>query len=292
MRGAYSPWVRNAERKRGAMTQSETNAAQAAAYYDAEDVARFYRLCWGGADIHIGRYQTGAETVAEASQAMTRHLLCLAGLTAGDRVLDIACGYGGTLRALARLGCAPAGIDISQVCVDEARRANITAGLGDRITVRKGDFHDIDSPDAAWDACVCQESIIHSTDRPRVVSEVFRVLRPGGVFAFSDILTAPDADLAVVDAAFARLGVRGGATPADYRRMTEAAGFEILHAEERHADIKAHYAKLATQLETPPPGLCAEAVDRLKSSIAHWQTALAGEHITWACFVARKPGQG
>jgi len=271
------------------MTISELSASRAAAYYDADDVAAFYRLCWGGADIHIGRYDTGAESVAEASQAMTHHLLSLAGLQAGDRVLDIACGFGGTLRELARRGCEPTGIDISRVCVDEARRAISAAGLGARVSVKTGDFHNIDSPDDNWDACICQESIIHSADRLRVFAEVGRVLRPGGVFAFSDILTADDADPALVNAAFERLGVRGGATPADYRRMAEEAGFLIEHAEKRQEDIRTHYAKLAEQLEPPPEALPKGAVERLKTSIQNWQTALRGGHITWACFIARKP---
>jgi len=266
-----------------------TNAQEAAAYYDNDDVAAFYQLCWGGADIHIGRYDTGSESVADASQAMTRHLLSLANLKEGDRVLDIACGYGGTLRELARFGCIARGIDISRVCVEEARRANKTAGFEEKISVSAGDFHDIQSADAAWDACVCQESIIHSTNRPKVFAEVFRVLRSGGVFAFSDILTAENADLALVDAAFDRLGVRGGDTPADYRRMAEDAGFVIKHAEERPKDVKSHYANLAEQLESPPAGLGDAAVRTLKANIERWQTALAGGHITWSCFIARKP---
>lgn len=91
------------------MTAPDSNAEAAAAYYDSADVADFYRLCWGGADIHIGRYDTGAETVAEASAAMTRHLLGLAGIGQGDLVLDIACGFGGTLRMLAAMGGARRG---------------------------------------------------------------------------------------------------------------------------------------------------------------------------------------
>lgn len=268
---------------------SETNAPEAAAYYNTDDVAAFYQLCWGGSDIHIGRYDTGDEAVAEASLAMTRHLLSLAGLKAGDRVLDIACGYGGTLRELARAGCRASGIDISQVCVDRARRANAEVGLADEISVEVGDFHAIQSPDGTWDACVCQESIIHSTDRPKVFAEVYRVLRPGGVFAFSDILTAENADPVLVDQAFERLGVRSGATPLDYRRMAEVAGFAIEHAEERPRDIETHYAKLAERLASPPAGLGDSAVARLKANIARWQAALAGGHITWACFIARKP---
>ncbi|NNE53010.1 MAG: methyltransferase domain-containing protein [Sulfitobacter sp.] len=271
------------------MTQIDTNAPQSAAYYDNDDTAAFYQLCWGGSDIHIGRYDTGAETVAEASAAMTRYLLSLTNLNRGDRVLDIACGYGGTLRELARIGCHPKGMDISRLCVEEARRANKEAGLGDTVPVEVGDFHDIPGPDAHWDACVCQESIIHSTKRPRVFAEVYRVLRPGGVFAFSDILSAEKADLALVDAAFVRLGVRGGATPADYRDMAQEAGFEIEHIEERPADIKRHYDKLALELASPPASLSDSAVARLSASIQSWQKALAAGHITWACFVARKP---
>lgn len=271
------------------MSPSETNAAEAAAYYNETDVSTFYRLCWGGADIHIGRYDTGQETIADASRAMTRHLLSLAGVGKGDKVIDIACGYGGTLREFARLGCEPRGIDISEVCVQQARRANEQAGFADAISVDVGDFHNIESDGEIWDACICQESIIHSRERPRVFAEVLRVLKPGGVFAFSDILTAENADLSMVDAAFERLGVRGGATPRDYRRMATEAGFEIVRAEERTGDIRTHYDKMAEVLMDPPPSLSGAAVTRLKVNIGSWQSALAGGHITWACFVARKP---
>lgn len=272
------------------MTEPDTNAAHAADYYNTQDVADFYRLLWGGADIHIGLFRTGEESVAEASLAMTRHLLSVAGIKAGDRVLDISCGYGGTLGELARMGCHARGLDISQLCVDEARKAMDRDGLADRVTVDVGDFHQIDSADGAWDACVCQESIIHSNDRPRVFSEVFRVLRPEGTFAFSDILTAEGADMAKVSSAFERLGAQVGATPRTYYEMAQKAGFEILHSEERPHDIAAHYDRLAELLETPVEGLDPEAATRIAASIARWQEALAGGHITWACFVARKPG--
>ncbi|MGM0586435.1 MAG: SAM-dependent methyltransferase [Pseudomonadota bacterium] len=271
------------------MTTDDTNALASAAYYDGADAADFYRLCWGGSDIHIGRYETGDETVAEASEAMTRRLLDLAGLRAGDRVLDIACGYGGTLRAQARRGCRASGTDISRVCVKEARRANAEAGLADRIAVEPGDFHAIGRDAETFDAVICQESLIHSGDRARVFSEVRRVLRPGGVFALSDILTAEGADLALIEAAFARLGAKAGATPRDYRSLAVKAGFVLEHAEERPDDIRRHYAKQAERLSGPVPGLDPGAAARIAESIARWRTALAGGHITWACLIARKP---
>ena len=264
---------------------------QTASYYDDASIATFYDACWGGEDIHIGRYDSGDETVAEASAAMTRHLLDRAGIGAGLRVLDIACGYGGTLRTLARRGCDVAGIDISNHCVSRARNANADAGLDDRIDVGIGDFHRIDASEGSWDAVVCQEAIIHSPDRPNVFAEVYRVLRPGGAFVFSDILTGNDADLERVGAAFARLGAQPGATVDDYVAMARDAGFDVTHVEERRHDIRTHYDKLAAALDDPIEGIDADAVERISASIARWRAALEAGDITWACFIARKPGE-
>ena len=272
------------------MSNEIFDSEKAGAYYDNAAISAFYEQCWGGADIHIGRYATGEETVAEASSAMTRHLLELAGLEAGRQVLDIACGFGGTLRALAQLGCHVKGIDISENCVNHARDAIAAAGLGDQVDVSVGDFHNIDSAPDSWDAVVCQEAIIHSPNRPRVFAEVFRILRPGGRFAISDIVTGEAADIAKVEAAFARLGASPDGTVSNYQAMARDAGFELSHVEERQSDIRTHYDKLAERLAEPIANIDDDALAAISSSISRWQEALADGHITWACFIARKPG--
>ena len=271
------------------MSNAIFDAEKAGEYYDDTNVSAFYEQCWGGEDLHIGLYATGKETVADASAAMTQHLLDSAEIAPGLRVLDIACGFGGTLRTLARRGCQVKGIDISETCVDHARKGNAKAGLADRIEVTVGDFHSIDSAPDTWDAVVCQEAIIHSPDRPKVFAEVHRILRAGGVFAFSDILTGEEADISKVEAAFARLGASADATIGSYQAMAEEAGLEIVHVEERLNDIRIHYDKLADRLAKPDIGLDAEAVASIAKSISYWQAALANGDITWACFVARKP---
>jgi len=265
------------------------SASATADYYNQRSVSKFYESCWGGSDIHIGLYKTGEETIAEASAAMTQHLLDCCGVQPGQRVLDIACGFGGTLRALARIGTRATGIDISKVCVDRAREANAAAGLSDAIDVAVGDFHAIESGDRTWDAVICQEALIHSPDRPAVFGEVFRILRRGGKFAISDILTAEGADISMVERAFARLGAAAGATVHDYLNMARGAGFDIVHVERRPNDIKTHYAKLAERLGEPIADIDSESTLSISRSIAHWQAALAGRHITWACFILRKP---
>lgn len=271
------------------MPAGSLHTATAAAYYEDADVSTFYETCWGGSDIHIGLYAGGDMTIAEASAAMTRHLLALAGIRAGQQVLDIACGFGGTLRMLARMGCHAAGIDISRACVEIARKANADADLASAIDVSIGDFHAIESANEAWDAVICQESIIHSNNRARVFAEAYRVLRPGGAFALSDIMTGEGADIDMVKAAFSRLNAAAGATLRDYQEMARAAGFEVMHVEERPEDIKTHYDKLAEALEEPVAGLDAQAARAIQASIERMQSALAGGHVTWGCLVARKP---
>ena len=271
------------------MSNTIFDTERTAGYYDDTNVSEFYEQCWGGQDIHIGRYDTGTETIAEASEAMTRYLVERAAIGADFRVIDIACGFGGTLRMLARMGCQVRGVDISENCVDHARDANTQAGLAHRIEVTVGDFHNIDSEPGSWDAVVCQEAIIHSPRRSEVFAESYRALRPGGVFALSDIVTGEDADISMVETAFARLGASAGATISDYQGMAQDAGFEILHTEERLNDIRTHYDKLAERLAEPVAGLDADATAAIAKSIANWQVALAHGSITWACFVARKP---
>jgi len=56
------------------------------------------------------------------------------------------------------------------------------------------------------------------------------------------------------------------------------------------SDIRAHYDKLAKELSKSTAGLLPEAAEKITGSIARWQKALHGGHITWACFIARKPG--
>ena len=147
--GHERPWTTSlAERAEGVKRMLESrprDTAETAAYYDDTAVSRFYESCWGGSDIHIGLYATGEESVAEASSAMTRHLLERTEVRTGQRVLDISCGFGGTLRMLARMGCRASGIDIAPGCVRRAEEANADAGLGDVTDVSVGDFHSIDS---------------------------------------------------------------------------------------------------------------------------------------------------
>jgi ubiquinone/menaquinone biosynthesis C-methylase UbiE len=135
---------------------------------------------------------------AEASfQAYKRQLLDLLAPAPGLRVLDVGCGTGDDVRAMAAL-VGPAGksvgVDNSRLMIDEARRR---AGDGDPAV----EFHVAEATalpfaDGTFDACRADRSLMHVPDARRVLAEMARVTKPGGRVAayevdFETLVIAP-----------------------------------------------------------------------------------------------------
>jgi ubiquinone/menaquinone biosynthesis C-methylase UbiE len=111
----------------------------------------------------------------------------LAGVTPGDRVLDVGCGPG-YLTALAAEAAAPGGsavgIDPSVPMVDQARRLRGAANCSFEV----GRAEALDVPDGAFDVVVSSLAVHHIPEAVRATAfaEVFRVLRPGGRVLLAD----------------------------------------------------------------------------------------------------------
>lgn len=109
-------------------------------------------------------------------------MLALIGDVSGQRVLDAGCGAGHYAAALVERGASVLGVEGSSALVTHAR-----ARLGDRAEVIR---HDLDTPlgllpDATFDGVVCALVLHHLRDRPQLLRELARVLRPGGWLALS-----------------------------------------------------------------------------------------------------------
>lgn len=94
-----------------------------------------------------------------------------AGIRAGQRVLDVACGTGIVSRTVADLGATVVGLDLNQAMLDVAARVRPD------IEWRRGDAAAIPAPDDDFDVAVCQMALMFFPDRAKAIAEMRRVAR-------------------------------------------------------------------------------------------------------------------
>ncbi|WP_158843806.1 class I SAM-dependent methyltransferase [Saccharothrix deserti] len=104
----------------------------------------------------------------------------------GARVLDLGAGRGAVTAALVRAGCSVVAGDVSTAMLDALREAV------PEVPARLLDAQDLDLPDASFDVVLSGFLVHVLPDADAAFAEVARVLKPGGVFAFS--VPGPSAD--------------------------------------------------------------------------------------------------
>jgi cyclopropane fatty-acyl-phospholipid synthase-like methyltransferase len=164
-------------------------------------------------------------------------------LSSGKTLLDVACGAGGpALRIAAISGCTVVGIEVHEQAVTTARSLAAERGLAERAEFRSADANrPLPFSDASFDAITCIDAINHFSDRPRVIAEWVRLLKPGGKLLFTDpiTLTGPltSEDIAVRSSAGSYLFV-----PHGYDEWVIAqCGLRLLACE----DVTANMTKIA-----------------------------------------------
>lgn len=139
----------------------------------------------------------------------------------GNAVLDLGCAGGFMAEALAQRGAEVTGIDPATEAIDAARAHAREGGLRIGYDVGVGEALPYDS--ASFDAVVCVDVLEHASDLNKVLSEVARTLRPGGMFLFDTINRNPLARLATITLAedVLRLLPRGTHDPAKFIKPAE-----------------------------------------------------------------------
>lgn len=103
----------------------------------------------------------------------------------GKSVLDVGCGGGFTCEFMARRGATVTGIDLSTDSIEtakaHAKENNLT------INYQTGSAETLPFPSGSFDVITCVDVLEHVPDLERVLSEIHRVLRPGGFFLFDTI---------------------------------------------------------------------------------------------------------
>ena len=264
-------------------------------YYDGDDADTFYSTVWGGEDLHIGIYKD-TKNIRDASVVtVDRMIAALPKIDADTKILDIGAGYGGSMRHLVKkFGNEAACLNISETQNDTNRHKNRLAGLADKIRVVHGVFEDIPEGDASQDVVWSQDAILHSDQREKVLAEVWRVLKPGGHFVFTDPMQADEVPDGVLQPVYDRLQLNSLGSFRFYREAAQALGFEIVAQEDLTGDLRTHYFRVREELlanydKLRESGASSDYLDKMAVGLENWVKAADAGHLAWGIQLFRKP---
>lgn len=242
--------------------------------YD-DTAIRFLEALWGEGYLSPG----GPEEVDRVVEGLP---------LAGKALLDIGCGSGGvTLHLVERHGLAHAtGYDVETPVIETARRHAAERGLSGRAHFVRAPPGPLPFPDAGFDVVFSKDALLHVPDKDFVFTEIFRVLKPGGVFAASNWMISHDGEPSPDMAAYvAAEGLSFAmASPARYAAAMRRAGFADIETRDRNPwyreVARGELARLKGPLyETVAAAVGATYVDK---SIKTWEAMQkvldSGEH--------------
>jgi len=193
----------------------------------------------GGADPITSNLYGCGETAELPAEAVAASLGCgnptaLAELHEGEVVLDLGSGGGiDVLLSARRVGPTGKayGLDMTDEMLALARENQRKAGVTN-VEFLKGEIESIPLPDASVDVIISNCVINLSGDKDRVLAEAFRVLKPGGRFAVSDVVVRGEVPAAIRRNVELWIGcVAGALEEQEYRDKLAKAGFESIGVE-------------------------------------------------------------
>lgn len=156
----------------------------------------------------------------------------------GKTVLDIGCGAGGVSLHLLKAHKAAhvTGFDVEEPVIRHAIDRAAMSGLTDHASFVQAPPGPLPFKDATFDVVFSKDALLHVPDKDALFSEIFRVLKPGGVFAASDWMIShdgePSSDMkAYIEAEGLSFAM---ASPARYRAAMEKAGFRDVTSVDRN----------------------------------------------------------
>lgn len=234
-------------------------------------------------------YRSAAERTSEV-------LATEADINSASRVLDVGCGCGNFLIYLAkRRGCRGEGLDLSKerISFAQARLADQSPAEPLNIAFRHGSATQMPYEGGTFSHVVSQDALFLVPDKPRSHAEIYRVLEPGGIFAFSDFLQPK---VQISDRArqhvYDRVKWNGGYSLVEYQVALAEAGFEIILARDLERQIRQTYRVLGIsardRAETAPDAAARDWMLDFSESCTEIQTAIDHREFGWGIFVARK----
>lgn len=208
-------------------------------YYNL--VTDFYEYGWGSS-FHFSRYYRG-EAFRQATARHEHYLAHKMNISADMKVLDVGCGVGGPAREICRFtDCSIVGLNNNDYQIQRAEHYSKKYHLDHKLSFVKGDFMQMDFEPNTFDAVYAIEATVHAPVLEGVYSEIYKVLKPGGVFGVYEWVMTDKYDETNEEHRKIAYGIEvGDGIPKMYKReVAEQAlknvGFEIEYAKDM-ADV-------------------------------------------------------
>jgi arsenite methyltransferase len=190
-----------------------------------------------GAGLYAADEQAELPDAAKLASLGCGNPTAVAELHPGERVVDLGSGGGiDVLLSARRVGPTGRayGLDMTDEMLELARDSQAEAGI-ENAEFLKGNIENVPLPDDSIDVVISNCVINLSGDKPAVLREAARVLRPGGRFAVTDVIADAGMDEKTRRDVEQWTGcIAGALTEAEFRRELAAAGFEETEVQETH----------------------------------------------------------
>jgi len=216
------------------------------------------------------------------------------GVGPATHLLDVCSALGGPARYLARkYGCRVTGLDATRRMHEEAVRRTQEAGLEERLDFRLGNALDMPFRAESFDVVWGQDAWCYITDKQRLIEECARVLKPGGILAFTDWLETGTMNDKEWEALNSFMVFPYMETLEGYAALAEAAGLTVVEKEDLTPDFASHIQHYLDQVQqTYRDGIVAnygqEMYDEVVRGITLWRDASAEGKVGRGRLVARK----
>jgi SAM-dependent methyltransferase len=237
-----------------------------------------------GEQIHIGGL-TSSTDLAET-----------AGIGAGMRGVDLCCCNGAGMRFLVRFRdvARMQGVDATDTVVELGRQRNREAGLADRIQFTLADVCDSGLPSNSADFVWGEDAWCYVVDKPRLIAEAARIVRPGGTVAFTDWVEGDGLSPQEAERYLRFMKFPNVQSIGDYRGLLATNGCEVLVAKDtgRFAPyVDLYLNMLGMQLTYDALniiGFDRELMNAMAGEMAFMQELAHAGKIAQGLFIARK----
>ena len=194
------------------------------------------------------RIETYGEDLGQTSWVTTEEsgeIPRLLDLRLNSSVLELGCGSGGYALHLAeKVGCRLVGLDINAPGVRNANQLALARGLASQARFEQCDVSEtLPFDDSTFDAVFSNDVLCHIPGRPKVLGEMFRILKPGGRMLFSDALVVGGMLSHEEISTRSSIGFYVYSPPGENERLIERAGFRQIRA----TDTTESAARIAKQ---------------------------------------------